>query len=182
MNPAMMQEALRQLQGGGGGGPQPDKPLPDTAEKIQISSLSLLKMLKHGRAGVPMEVMGLMLGQFVDDYTITCVDVFAMPQHGTGVSVEAVDPVFQTDMLAMLEQTQRKEQVVGWYHSHPGFGVWMSGVDMNTHKSFEKLNERCVAVVIDPIQVSNLISISADRWILTVDGCPYEYRSSYQYQ
>ena len=33
-----------------------------------------------GRAGVPMEVMGLMLGQFVDDYTITCVDVFAMPQ------------------------------------------------------------------------------------------------------
>lgn len=33
-----------------------------------------------GRAGVPMEVMGLMLGQFVDDYTITCIDVFAMPQ------------------------------------------------------------------------------------------------------
>ena len=72
---------MRQMQGGGGGGgPMPDKPQPDTAEKIQISSLSLLKMLKHGRAGVPMEVMGLMLGQFVDDYTITCVDVFAMPQ------------------------------------------------------------------------------------------------------
>jgi len=47
----------------------------DTAEKVQISSLALLKMLKHGRAGVPMEVMGLMLGQFVDDYTINCVDV-----------------------------------------------------------------------------------------------------------
>lgn len=27
-----------------------------------------------------MEVMGLMLGQYLDDYTITCVDVFAMPQ------------------------------------------------------------------------------------------------------
>ena len=26
-------------------------------------------MLKHGRAGVPMEVMGLMLGEFVDEYT-----------------------------------------------------------------------------------------------------------------
>jgi len=110
--------------------------------------------------------MGLMLGQFVDDYTITCVDVFAMPQHGTGVSVEAVDPVFQTDMLAMLEQTQRKEQVVGWYHSHPGFGVWMSGVDMNTQKSFEKLNERCVAVVIDPIQsVKGKVVIDAFRMI-----------------
>ena len=36
-----------------------------------------------GRAGVPMEVMGLMLGQFVDDYTVRVIDVFAMPQSGT---------------------------------------------------------------------------------------------------
>ena len=40
----------------------------------------LHQMLKHGRAGVPMEVMGLMLGEFVDDYTVRCIDVFAMPQ------------------------------------------------------------------------------------------------------
>lgn len=32
----------------GRNGPAMDTPLPDTAEKIQISSLSLLKMLKHG--------------------------------------------------------------------------------------------------------------------------------------
>jgi 26S proteasome regulatory subunit N11 len=56
-------------------------------------------MLKHARAGVPMEVMGLMLGEFVDEYTITVVDVFAMPQSGTGVSVEAVDDVFQQQMM-----------------------------------------------------------------------------------
>jgi len=96
--------------------------------------------------------MGLMLGQFVDEYTITCVDVFAMPQHGTGVSVEAVDPVFQTNMLDMLKQTGRPEMVVGWYHSHPGFGCWLSGVDMNTQQSFEQLNQRAVSVVIDPVQ------------------------------
>ena len=39
--------------------------------------------------------MGLMLGEFVDEYTVRVIDVFAMPQSGTGVSVEAVDPVFQ---------------------------------------------------------------------------------------
>lgn len=37
-------------------------PKPDTSEQIYISSLALLKMLKHCRAGVPLEVMGLMLG------------------------------------------------------------------------------------------------------------------------
>ena len=84
-----------------------DTNLIDNSETVYISSLALLKMLRHGRAGVPMEVMGLMLGEFVDDYTVRVVDVFAMPQSGTGVSVEAVDPVFQTKMMDMLRQTGR---------------------------------------------------------------------------
>ena len=41
---------------------------------------SALRLRRAGRAGVPMEVMGLMLGEFVDDYTVKVVDVFAMPQ------------------------------------------------------------------------------------------------------
>lgn len=73
----------------GQGGPPADGPIVDTAEQVYISSLALLKMLKHGRAGVPMEVMGLMLGEFVDDYTVRVIDVFAMPQSGTvGVTIE----------------------------------------------------------------------------------------------
>lgn len=143
-----------------------DQVVVDTSEVVQISSLALLKMLKHGRAGVPMEVMGLMLGEFVDDYTVRVIDVFAMPQSGTGVSVEAVDPVFQTNMLEMLKQTGRPEMVVGWYHSHPGFGPWLSGVDVNTQQSFEALNKRAVAVVVDPIQsVKGKVVIDAFRTI-----------------
>jgi len=155
--------AMRQLSHGG---PALDQNVPDTAETIHISSLALLKMLKHGRAGVPMEVMGLMLGEFVDEYTVSVVDVFAMPQSGTGVSVEAVDPVFQTKMLDMLKQTNRPQMVVGWYHSHPGFGCWLSGVDINTQQSFEQLNKRAVAVVVDPIQsVKGKVVIDAFRLI-----------------
>jgi len=146
--------------------PPNDAPVPDTAEQVYISSLALLKMLKHGRAGVPMEVMGLMLGEFVDDYTVRVIDVFAMPQSGTGVSVEAVDPVFQAKMLDMLKQVGRPEMVVGWYHSHPGFGCWLSGVDINTQQSFEALSERAVAVVVDPIQsVKGKVVIDAFRLI-----------------
>eukprot|EP00658_Telonema_sp_P-2_P081788 TRINITY_DN8481_c0_g1_i3.p1 TRINITY_DN8481_c0_g1~~TRINITY_DN8481_c0_g1_i3.p1 ORF type:complete len:270 (+),score=83.42 TRINITY_DN8481_c0_g1_i3:195-1004(+) len=123
-------------------------------------------MLKHGRAGVPMEVMGLMVGEFVDDYMVVVTDVFAMPQSGTGVSVEAVDPVFQMKMLEMLKQTGRPEMVVGWYHSHPGFGCWLSGVDIGTQQSFEALNQRAVAVVVDPIQsVKGKVVIDAFRSI-----------------
>jgi len=110
--------------------------------------------------------MGLMLGEFVDEYTVRVVDVFAMPQSGTGVSVESVDPVFQTKMLDMLKQTGRPEMVVGWYHSHPGFGCWLSSVDINTQQSFEALNQRSVAVVVDPIQsVKGKVVIDAFRLI-----------------
>jgi len=150
----------------GSGQPATDAPVVDTAEQVYISSLALLKMLKHGRAGVPMEVMGLMLGEFVDEYTVRVIDVFAMPQSGTGVSVEAVDPVFQAKMLDMLKQTGRPEMVVGWYHSHPGFGCWLSGVDINTQQSFEALSDRAVAVVVDPIQsVKGKVVIDAFRLI-----------------
>jgi 26S proteasome regulatory subunit N11 len=139
---------------------------PDTSETIQISSLALLKMLKHGRAGIPMEVMGLMLGEFVDEYTVRVVDVFAMPQSGTGVTVEAVDSVYQTQMMEILKATGRHETVVGWYHSHPGFGCWLSSVDISTQQSFEMLCKRAVAVVIDPIQsVRGKVVIDAFRLI-----------------
>jgi len=167
----MSMERIQRLLSGGavpgmGGAPPQDEAVVDTAEIVHISSLALLKMLKHGRAGVPMEVMGLMLGEFVDDYTVRVIDVFAMPQSGTGVSVEAVDPVFQTKMLDMLKQTGRPEMVVGWYHSHPGFGCWLSGVDINTQQSFEALNPRAVAVVVDPIQsVKGKVVIDAFRLI-----------------
>merc|ERR1712048_292381 len=148
------------------GGTPTDAPQVDTAEQVYISSLALLKMLKHGRAGVPIEVMGLMLGEFVADYTVRVIDVFAMPQSGTGVSVEAVDPVFQAKMLDFLQQTNRPEMVVGWYHSHPGFGCWLSGTDVNTQQSFEQLNQRAVAVVVDPIQsVKSKVVLDAFRLI-----------------
>jgi 26S proteasome regulatory subunit N11 len=68
-----------------------------------------------------MEVKGLMLGQFVDDYTINCVDVLAMLQSGIGASIEAVDPVFQTKILDILKHTGQPEEVVGCYYSQPGF-------------------------------------------------------------
>lgn len=38
--------------------------------------------------------------------------------------------------------------VVGWYHSHPGFGCWLSGVDINTQQVIhEHLTLLCCKIV-----------------------------------
>ena len=72
-----MQNLFSQMGMGGMGGDIPqDSSIADTSETIHISSLALLKMLKHGRAGVPMEVMGLMLGEFVDEYNYLIFFIF----------------------------------------------------------------------------------------------------------
>ena len=47
-----------------------------------------------------MEVMGLMLGEFVDDYTVRVIDVFAMPQSGTVSSIYRINVNF--DVLDLL--------------------------------------------------------------------------------
>jgi 26S proteasome regulatory subunit N11 len=65
-------------------------------------------MLKHCQAGVPFEVMGLMIGEIVDDYTITVIDVFAMPQSGTTVSVESIDDAYQQQMMELMKQVGRE--------------------------------------------------------------------------
>jgi 26S proteasome regulatory subunit N11 len=66
----------------------------------------------------------------------------------------------------MLTSRFRPESVVGWYHSHPGFGCWLSSVDINTQQSFEQLTPRAVAVVVDPIQsVKGKVVIDAFRLI-----------------
>jgi 26S proteasome regulatory subunit N11 len=137
----------------------------DFSETVNISSLALLKMLRHGRAGIPVEVMGLIIGEYTDNgICISINDVFAMPQTGTGVSVEAIDPAFQTKMLDMLRQINILDTIIGWYHSHPGFGCWLSGVDINTQQSFEQLNQRSIAIVIDPVQsIKGKIIIDAFR-------------------
>ena len=71
-----------------------------------------------------------MLGEFVDEYTVQVINVFAVPWSGT----KSVDHMFQTKMVDMLKQRGRPEMVVGWYHSHLGFGCWLSSVDINTQQ------------------------------------------------
>ena len=69
-------------------------------------------------------------------------------------------------MLKVLKAASRTEMVVGWYHSHPGMGCWLSNVDIQTQQSFEALSVRAVAVVVDPIQsVKGKVVIDAFRSI-----------------
>lgn len=50
-----------------------------------------------------------------------------------------------------IKKTGQNTRIVGWYHTHPGFGVFMSGTDQNTQRQIYGTDWH-VAIVFDPIR------------------------------
>ena len=41
-------------------------------------------------------------------------------------------------------------RIVGWYHSHPGYGIFMSETDLNTQSKLLQFSPFVIALVVDP--------------------------------
>ena len=50
----------------------------------------------------------------------------------------------------MRQLAGRLENMVGWYHSHPGYGCWLSGIDVGTQMIQQQYQEPFLAIVVDP--------------------------------
>lgn len=97
-------------------------------------------------------------------------DSFALPVQGTETRVNAANEANEymveyidksekvrgqlpnhlsndTKALCLL-QAGRLENAIGWYHSHPGYGCWLSGIDVNTQMNNQKFQDPFVAVVV----------------------------------
>jgi len=52
--------------------------------------------------------------------------------------------------LDVIKQAGKLENAIGWYHSHPGYGCWLSGIDVSTQMLNQLYQEPFLAIVIDP--------------------------------
>ncbi|XP_003384689.1 PREDICTED: COP9 signalosome complex subunit 5-like [Amphimedon queenslandica] len=133
---------------------------------IKISALALLKMVMHARSGGRLEIMGLMLGK-IDGPTMIVMDSFALPVEGTETRVNAQAGAYEYMSLYIesAKKVGRPENALGWYHSHPGYGCWLSGIDVDTQMLNQKFQEPWVAIVVDPIRTmsSGKVNLGAFR-------------------
>ncbi|KAG7094179.1 hypothetical protein E1B28_007788 [Marasmius oreades] len=124
---------------------------PHYFKQCKISAVALIKMVIHARSGVPYEIMGMMQGKVIGT-TMVIMDSFALPVQGTETRVNAGNEAaeYMVQYTTGSERVGRLENAIGWYHSHPGYGCWLSGIDVSTELNNQKFQDPFVAVVIDP--------------------------------
>ena len=108
-------------------------------------------MVMHARSGGDIEVMGLMLG-YVEHETFIVTDALRLPVEGTETRVNAHTEAdeYMVNFLGHSRDAGQLENAVGWYHSHPGYGCWLSGIDVTTQNTHQSFQDPFLAVVIDP--------------------------------
>jgi len=124
-------------------------------KQVKISAVALLKMVMHANSGGRIEVMGVMQGR-VDHETFIIMDAFALPVEATEVRVNAGAEAdeYLIKYMTMGQRVGRTENTIGWYHSHPGYGCWLSGIDVGTQMQNQQFQDPWLAIVIDPIRTS----------------------------
>ena len=108
-------------------------------------------MVMHARSGGSIEVMGLMQGKIANE-TFIVTDAFRLPVEGTEtrVNAQAEADEYMVQYLQSCRDNGRLDNAVGWYHSHPGYGCWLSGIDVSTQHTQQQFSDPFLAVVIDP--------------------------------
>ena len=81
-------------------------------------------------------------------------DAFALPVEGTETRVTALDEGYEymVEYQTTCDASGRVEPVIGWYHSHPGYGCWLSGIDVSTQLVHQQHEDPFLAIVVDPVR------------------------------
>lgn len=116
---------------------------------VSISRLACLKALEHALRGGSIEVMGMLIGTIMNDQFVIF-DVFELPVEGTETRVNAQTESYEYMVQYVDEMLPVNQNIVGWYHSHPGYDCWLSSIDMHTQQLNQNFQDPYVAIVIDP--------------------------------
>ncbi|MHA2299018.1 MAG: hypothetical protein ACXAEU_12325 [Candidatus Hodarchaeales archaeon] len=92
------------------------------------------------------EVIGLLFGRFENNIAVIT-DVFRPPSDKYATFVKIGDYSFISDL--MVEKLEVGEYIIGWIHSHPGFGLFLSNTDVETQHLYETMDVRTIAIVVD---------------------------------
>ncbi|CAJ1021060.1 COP9 signalosome complex subunit 5, putative [Leishmania guyanensis] len=132
-------------------------------ESVSVSLVATVKMFLHGTRGRPdmsqgrfnwFEVMGLLIGHF-NHRELILTDSFSLPVAASEVecSMTEASQIYMANYLEYHRRLGKAEPgCIGWYHTHPGYSCFLSGIDVTTQQGSQRMQDPWVALVIDPVK------------------------------
>lgn len=118
-----------------------------------IRRATLNEIHRHGKATPEVEICGVLIGNVYRDASGPYLFIEACIR-GDAADNHAAQVTFKAETWRKIQEVMDRDfpdgRIVGWYHTHPGFGIFLSGMDLFIQDNFFNLPWQ-VAFVYDPV-------------------------------
>jgi len=135
-------------------------------EDIQIEEKVLGQIEKHCFSETLVEVGGFLVGEIIDESTCVRAHIPALRAIQADTHLTFGHDTWD-DAYKILNKKFSGMQIVGWYHTHPDFGCFLSEYDQFIQKNFFT-NPQHLALVVDPIRGEAAWFVGQDNEIIEV--------------
>lgn len=129
---------------------------PDSSLKIFIAKDVMEEILNYSQKDVTRELGGVLIGDYCHENKVKFIKISSFIEAKNAQSDNS-HIKFDHDTWNAIEWERRRrgilegKQMVGWFHTHPGWGIFLSEDDLFIHRNFFNLFWQ-VAMVVDPLQ------------------------------
>jgi len=117
--------------------------------KVEIDSAVLEIIEEHCFSETTLEVGGFLVGKASKGVTSIVHALPALKAISGQVNLTFGHDAWE-EALATVQRDHPEERIIGWYHSHPGFGLFLSDYDSFIQENFFS-DPSHVALVVDPL-------------------------------
>jgi proteasome lid subunit RPN8/RPN11 len=130
--------------------------------RVNIEREAYAELIAHAKSSLKAEVCGVLAGEVCEDDEGLFVSVEAMIR-GTAASQASTHVTFTQETWNLIHRSLERDfpdlRIVGWYHTHPGFGVEFSDMDLFIQRNFFP-GATHLALVTDPLSGDVAICIN----------------------
>ncbi len=134
----------------------PEKPFPKVRHefRVHVAQAAFDRIVEHGSADTSREVGGVLVGQVCREggsaYVRVEATIDALHAEEKGTELTFTHATWE-HIHAVMEKQHAGAKIVGWYHTHPNFGIFLSDRDQFIQRSFFNLPSQ-IALVYDPLK------------------------------
>lgn len=121
--------------------------------QIFLREETLREMVLYSKTSLSHELGGVMVGDFYRHRSRHWVEILGYIKASHYVNTAASFKFTVESWGAISREKERRfndKPVVGWHHTHPRYGIFLSGMDLFIHGNFFNLPWQ-VAMVVDPV-------------------------------